>query len=142
MERKLLPHEQESYPQEQYAKEAEIRFDPQIVKESNKRYKSWSKEKLNSILEEGKRIVSRIMELMDRPVTDPEVQQLVRDYHKYMENYFHQTQQSFDGLAELYVIDEQFTAYYEKIKHGLAEYLSQAMHHYCNTEFKELTTHS
>jgi hypothetical protein len=35
------------------------------------------------------------------------------------------------GLAEMYVTDERFKAYYEKILHGCAEFLRDAINIYC-----------
>ena len=142
MEQKFRTTESETFSQEDFTQEAEIRFDPQTVRESNQQYKNWSKEKIAEIQKEGAEILAKMSEMMHKPVTDAEIQALVRDYHSYMEHYYHVKREIFDGLAELYMIDERFTAFFEKIKAGLADYLSQAMHHYCNTEFKELTQHS
>ena len=39
------------------------------------------------------------------------------------------TGQTWD-VRDLYVMDERFTEYYEKINPGLAEFMRDAMHHY------------
>src|SRR5690349_8058646 len=136
MEIKRRPgQESEVFPQEELAQEAEIRYDPQVVRESQRRYKSWSKEKLAQIQAEASRILTKLATLMDRPIEDAEVQELIRDYHKYMENYYHVKLEIFLGLAEGYVTDERFGAYFEKVAVGLADYISRAMQYYCNTEF-------
>lgn len=138
--KKQFGEQNEEFSQEKLAHEAEIRFDQKTVRESNRRYKSWSKEKIEELKKEMKTIAMKIAELKDRPVSDREVQELVRDYHRHMENYYHVTQEIFIGLAELYSIDPTFADYFEKISIGLTDFLSQAMQYYCNTEFKELST--
>ena len=127
-----------NFPQEEYEKEAEVRFDPKIVKESNKRYRSWSKEKIEQLKAHAESILRRLALLKEKPVDTSEVMALIRDYHMYIENYYHVTQEIFMGLAELYIIDPSFTEYFEKFDVGLADYVSRAIQYYCNTEFKEL----
>jgi hypothetical protein len=48
-------------------------------------------------------------------------------------NFYTVTPEIYTGLARMYVEDERFTAVYEKYKHGLASFLSQAMLYYCKT---------
>ncbi|MCC7304069.1 TipAS antibiotic-recognition domain-containing protein [bacterium] len=138
METKKTEQQIEYFSQEEYGEEAKIRFDPKIVKESQRRYNSWSKEKFAQIQAEAKRILEKLATIMERPISDREVQTLVREYHTYMENYYHVTSDIFMGLAEIYTTDDRFTAYFEKVKMGLADYLARAMQHYCNAEFKEI----
>jgi hypothetical protein len=48
-------------------------------------------------------------------------------------DYFYEcTLEIFRGLGDLYVTDERFTAYYDKIKPGLAKFLRDAIHVYCD----------
>ena len=65
----------------------------------------------------------------------PAVQEDVDAYRRLIDEKFYPCNTLvFRGLAELYVTDERFTAYFEAFAPGFAAYLSQAMRRYCDTK--------
>jgi len=77
-------------------------------------------------------IYEKIVAGMGRGPADPEVQAAVADLRQSFCDYFYDcTPEIFKGLGEMYVADERFTAFYEKIQPGLAAFLSQAIAFYC-----------
>ncbi|MFA5927595.1 MAG: MerR family transcriptional regulator [Patescibacteria group bacterium] len=118
---------------QEYQEEARQRWGKDTVDQSVARVKSWSKEKLQSVKDEGGAIVNEIAEKMKAgvPPEDAEVRKLAGQYHRYMNNFYDCSLEIFEGLAKMYVADERFTANYEKIAPGLAQYVSGAMINYC-----------
>lgn len=118
--------------QEKYAKEAETMYDPETVRESNRRWKTYSKEKQSAILEESGAIMLRMAALLEAnvEVSDPRVQQCVAEWRANMENFWVPDLDQLVGLGELYNQDERFKANYEKAKPGLAAFYLAAIREY------------
>ena len=117
------------------------RFDQKVVAESKEKLQRLSQERLGAIKKEGEEIARALALLMPMPVESEQVQTLIRRHHQNIENFYHVTKELYQGLGELYVIDPDFTAFYNQFAAGLADYLSQAISYYCNTEFKEIYQH-
>ncbi|MBU0529133.1 TipAS antibiotic-recognition domain-containing protein [bacterium] len=65
------------------------------------------------------------------------MQQLVVDWQNHITQYYYNcTPYILQGLGEMYVADERFKAYYEKIKPGLSEFFSEAIEYYCDNIIK------
>ena len=65
---------------------------------------------------------------MDYGPADPAVQAAVAALRQSITDYYYDcSPEIFKGLGEMYVGDERFTAYCEKIQPGLATFLSQAI---------------
>jgi hypothetical protein len=101
-------------------------------RESHERTSKYTKEELKEILERGTRILSKLAELMERDPSDPEVQSLVGEWRKYISDSFYNcTIEILRGLGQGYVLDPRFRKNIDKVKVGLAEYLSKAIEYYC-----------
>lgn len=116
--------------QEKYAKEAETMYDPETVRESNRRWKSYSKDKRTAILNEGGEIMIKMADLMDLEPGDARVQALIGAWRANMENFWVPNLDHLVGLGELYNQDERFKANYEKVKPGLAAFYLAAIKEY------------
>jgi len=116
--------------QEKYAKEAETLYDPETVRESNRRWKTYSKEKQASILRESQQITLKMADLMGSEPGDPRVQACVAEWRANMENFWVPNVDQLVGLAELYNQDERFRSNYEKVKPGLAAFYLAAIEEY------------
>src|SRR5690606_9350250 len=57
-------------------------------RQSMERYKSWSEADLKRIQEEGKSITLHIANAMDKSIDDPEVQDLIKQHHQHMSNFY------------------------------------------------------
>lgn len=114
-----------------WTEEARERWGAEHVDESVRRTKRYTKADWKALYEEMGDLTSRIAEGMDRGPDDPAVQEQVARWHRIInERFYDCTPEIFRGLGDLYVDDPRFTATYEKIRPGLAQFLRAAMHIY------------
>ena len=74
--------------QEKYAAEAAQRWDPELVRASNRRWKSYSKEKQQAIMQEGNAVYTAIMENMDAGAASEVVQDSVGRWHQHLRHFY------------------------------------------------------
>lgn len=117
---------------DQYGDELNSKYDPEIIKAANEKYKSKSKYQIQQQDELTNRLNETIKEAMS--INDPcnEISQKMCELHKewimfYWPKYDKLAHYS---LVEMYTQDERFTAYYDKIQPGAANFLFEAMKHY------------
>ncbi len=119
---------------EEYRQEVREKYDPKIVAESERRTGSYSKEDWAAIKAEGASINRRIAALIERDPSDAEAQETVERFFQHINDCFYTcTPEMFRGLGKMYVQDPRFTAFYEKIKPGMAEFMRQAMRIYSDS---------
>jgi len=119
--------------QEQYAEEARQRWDPQLVDESMKRWKSYSPEKQKAIIAEGGEIYTEIFENMEEGLKtdDPEIQAGVAKWHQNMRYFYEPTIDILSGLGQAYRDSPDFRATFEKFSPEFPEFLCEAIQVYC-----------
>ena len=71
-----------------------------------------------------------IADLMDRAPDDPQVQQQIARHHAWIERFYPAPAEVYRGLGRLYVEHEEFRAFYEKYRPGLASFMQAAMAYY------------
>lgn len=120
---------------EKYAEETKEKYgDTDAYKESMKKTSKYTKEDWARIKAMDEQIYEKIIANMDKGIADPEVQSAVAEKRQQITNNFYNcTIEIFRGLADLYVNDPRFTANIDKNKEGLAKFLSEAMHYYCDS---------
>ncbi|SCG40317.1 MerR family transcriptional regulator [Micromonospora inositola] len=115
-----------------HAEEAEQRWgDSEAYRESNRRTASYSKEDWLRNKAENEEWGRRVAAVMDSgaPADSPEAMELAEEHRQLISRWFYEcSYEIHTGLADMYVADPRFTAYYEKIRPGLAAYLSEAIH--------------
>jgi DNA-binding transcriptional MerR regulator len=74
--------------EELYAMEAEKIYDPDTVKESNRKWKSYGKDKQRWILDEGRQIYLDLAAAMPKGADSPEVQAIVGRWRTNMSNFW------------------------------------------------------
>lgn len=116
-----------------YAEEAKQRWGTtDAYAESQKRTSKYTKEDWARIQKEGSEIYEGLAVLMDRNPSDPDVQDLAKRFHEYLNrNFYTCSLQILAGLGEGYVSDARFTATFDKVKPGLAVFLRDAIRVYC-----------
>lgn len=116
-----------------YAEEARQRYGSDIMDRTEQRTSAYTKEDWASIMTRWEEIYNKVIAAMDRGPADPEVQEAVHELRQHITDYFYDcTPEIFRGLGDLYVQDERFTANIDKHKEGLALFLRDAMHLYCD----------
>jgi len=113
--------------QEQYAKEAEQLYDPAIVKESNRKFKSLSLAEKQHIFDEGNQVYADMLAAMPKGVASPEVQATIERWCKHMDYFWTPKLEQLMGLAEMYTTDTRFKANFDKIDPRLAEFIREAV---------------
>ncbi|WP_232698732.1 MerR family transcriptional regulator [Brevibacillus daliensis] len=117
----------------EYAEEAKERYGKEIIEETHKRTDAYSPNDWATIMEQQNAIYQTIAENMDKGPSHPLVQQAVGEWREHItKHYYECTLEIFRGLGDMYVADERFTQNINKVKPGLAAFLRDAMHIYCD----------
>lgn len=119
--------------EEEYRKEARARWGNEVVDESVRRTSKFTKEDWAEIGAESNEINQAMASLMGRDPAEAEVQKWIGRWYKLINDRFYTvTPCVFRGLGDGYVADSRFTAFYDKVKPGLAEFMRAAMHVYAD----------
>ena len=118
--------------QEMYAEEARQRWDSDLVDQSMKLWKSYSPEKKQQVLDEGKAVYVDILANMEAG-KDPggaEVQGCLVRWHKHMRYFYEPTWAILRGLGQGYANDPAFRVNFEKMHPDLPDFLNDAIQIY------------
>jgi len=113
--------------QEKYAKEAEQMYDPETVKASQKKWKSYSKEDKQRIADEGNAAYEAIAAAIPLGASSPQAQAGVEQWRKHMDYFWTPSLDQLVGLTELYNSDPRFKGNFDKIDPQLAEFMREAV---------------
>ena len=113
--------------QEKYALEAEQMYDPETVRASNRKWKSYSAAKKESIMAEGNVIYTDMIAAMPKGAASPAVQTIVERWRKHMDYFWTPKLEQLLPLAEGYVDDPRFKANFDKMNPALAEFMRDAV---------------
>ncbi|MFK3980919.1 MerR family transcriptional regulator [Micromonospora sp. NPDC050397] len=117
---------------DEHAAEAEQRWGgTEAYRESARRAGQYSKEDWLRNKAENADWGERFVALMDSgaPADGPQAMALAEEHRQLITRWFYECPyEAHTGLADMYLADPRFTAYYENIKPGMAAYLNQAIH--------------
>ncbi len=113
--------------QEKMAAEAEQKYDAATVRESNRKWKAYGKEKQQAILAEGNQVYVDLIAAMPKGAKSPEVQAIIERWRKHMDYFWTPNLDQLLGLAEMYNNDPRFKANYDAMHPGLAEFMREAV---------------
>ena len=122
--------------QEKYALEAEQLYDPETVRESNRRWKSYSVAKKEAIMAEGQAIYLDMVAAMPKGADSKEVQGIVGRWRKHMDYFWTPNLDQLLALANGYNDDPRFKANFDKINPQLAEFMREAVKVYVANQKK------
>ncbi|MEO3778198.1 MerR family transcriptional regulator [Micromonospora sp. B11E3] len=115
-----------------HAEEAQRRWGgSEAYRESARRVAGYGKEDWLRNKAENADWGRRFVEVMDSgaPADGPTAMALAEEHRQLVSRWFYEcTYEIHTGLADMYVADERFTAYYEAIRPGMAAYLNEAIH--------------
>jgi MerR family transcriptional regulator, thiopeptide resistance regulator len=113
--------------QAEYSKEAEQKYDPEIVKASNKKWKQYSEAEKQRIGDEGNQIYADLLAAMPEGEASPKVQAIIERWRRHLSYFWTPNPEQLLGLADLYNEDPRFKANYDKIHPDLAEFMRKAV---------------
>lgn len=122
---------------QRYEREVSAQYDPDLVAESNRRVRNMSKAQWQTLQGEGEEINQGLAALMDRDADDPEVQALIARHYAMMNKFYPVSAEIYRGLGQLYVTNDEFRAFYDKVRPGLAGFLQPAMAYYAEHTLAE-----
>ena len=123
--RDLTPQEQKAY-----ADEAEERWDPLVVKESNRRYNALSEAEKRAQKEEMNSLYNEWSLLVGTDPAGPSAQALVERWRRGIEFFWSPDAVSLLGLAQLYNTDPRFKKNYDQFAPGLASFILECVEEY------------
>lgn len=119
--------------QEKYALEAEQMYDPETVRESNRKWKAYSAAQKEAILAEGKAVYLDMIAAMPKGAASAEVQAIVQRWRKHMDYFWTPSLEQLLALANGYNDDPRFKANFDKMHPQLAEFMREAVAIYVKT---------
>ncbi|WP_239934895.1 MerR family transcriptional regulator [Streptomyces sp. CBG31] len=132
----LTPEEKfevfEGYDPDQYADEARQRWGhTDAYRESQRRTASYTKADWQRLKDEFDALHTRVAELLAQgvPADAPEAMDAAEEHRRFIDGaHYPCDARMHTCLADMYVADPRFTATYEAIRPGLAQYLHDAIH--------------
>lgn len=111
-----------------YQQEAEQLYgNTNAWKQSQERTRHWTKADVERVKREGKEFLQVLAAGMDRAPGSPEAQALIAQHRAGINTFYDCTDEIYAGLADLYVNDARFAAYYDTARPGLANWVREAM---------------
>lgn len=109
--------------EKEYAEEAMERWDPQVVRESHRRYAALTPEQKKAMKAAGEEHLRQWAALIGTDPAGPQARAMVEQWRKGIEFFYTPTPEILVGLARMYVDDERFKATYDKVDPRLADYV-------------------
>lgn len=119
--------------QAEYEKEAAQKYDPQVVKASNKKWKNYTPAEKQAVLAEGNAVYTAFLQSMPAGAGSPEAQACVERWRRHMDSFWTPNLEQLLGLADLYNEDPRFKANYDRLDPGLAEFVRAAVKIYVSS---------
>jgi len=116
--------------QEKYAAEAEKMYDPETVRASNRKWKAYSADQKQRILEESKQIYVELIAAMPQGAESAEAQTLVERWRVNMDYFWMPGLDQLLALASMYGEDPRFRANFDQLDPGLADFMKAAVQVY------------
>jgi DNA-binding transcriptional MerR regulator len=101
-------------------------------KQSQERYGKLSDAEKQKIGQAGHDLVKEIASHMPDGAKSEVVQKLIGQHYEALRTFYDPNTQMYRGLAEMYVGDPRFAAFYEKFTPGLAQFMCDAMVEFCD----------
>ena len=113
--------------QAEYEKEVMQMYDPETVKASTKKWKSYTDAEKQRIGEEGNAIYGGFLQALPKGPASPEAQACVARWRRHIEYFWVPDETQLLGLANGYNDDPRFKASFDKIHPDLAAFIREAV---------------
>lgn len=119
-----------------YGKEIREKYGAETVNKSNQKVKGMSQEQFAEVTKLGTEVIETLQAAFKTGDPAGELAQKAADLHRqwlcfYWDSY---TKEAHAGVAQMYVDDPRFTAYYDEQQPGTAKFLRDAVHIYTGIE--------
>lgn len=113
----------------EYGAEIREKYGEDTIKASNEKFMNMSKEQYEEFEKLGQEILETLEVALDTGDPAGELAQRACELHKrwLLFTWKEYSKEAHAGLAQMYVDDERFTAYYDKIRPGMAAFLRDAV---------------
>lgn len=130
--KKMLVDENE----QKYGKEIREKYGDEAVEKSNERFRNMSKSDYEAMTSLGVQVMETLAEAMKTGDPSSPLAQKAAELHRQWLSYHwpEYNKEAHANLAQMYVEDERFTAYYDRVQPGATKFLRDAIHIY--TGFK------
>ncbi len=122
--------------QAEMEKQAVELYDPETVKASSRRWKSYSAEEKQRVMDEGHANYQAFIDAMPKGPTSPEAQAIVERWRKHMDYFWTPNLEQLVGIANGYVDDPAFRANFDAMHPNLAEFVRDAVTEYVKKQKK------
>jgi len=124
--------------EKKYGKEIREKYGNETVDKSNAKVMNMTQEQHDEVTELAEQVTQTLAEAYKTGNPAGELAQKAADLHKQWLCYFwsEYSKEAHAGLAQMYVDDERFTAYYDKEQPGTAEFLRDAIQIYTGMQNK------
>ena len=115
--------------EKKYGKEIREKYGDETVDKSNKKLKDMTEEQYAELEKLGRDVIDTLSKAFETGDPAGELAQKAADLHRQWLSYSwpSYSKEAHAGLAQMYVDDERFTAYYDKNQPGLAAFLRDAI---------------
>jgi DNA-binding transcriptional MerR regulator len=122
--------------EKKYGSEVREKYGKDAVERSNNKIKNMTQEQYKAVTKLGEEQMNTLAEAFKTGDPAGELAQKAADLHKqwltfYWDSY---SKEAHAGIAQMYVDDERFTAYYDKVQPGTAKFLRDAILIYTGME--------
>ncbi|MFD0694024.1 MerR family transcriptional regulator [Paenibacillus sp. GCM10027628] len=122
--------------EKKYGREIREKFGEDTVNKSNEKLKNMTQEEHNEVTRLASEVATTLAEAFKTGDPASELAQKAADLHKQWLTYYwsEYSKEAHAGLAQMYVDDERFKAYYDEIQPGTAEFLRDAVRIYTGVQ--------
>lgn len=115
-----------------YGKEVREKYGEEAVDRSNAEFKNMTPKQYEELSRLSEEVLSTLAEAFKQGDPAGELAQKAADLHRQWLTYFWKeySKEAHAGIAQMYVDDERFKAYYDRDQPGTAEFLRDAIHIY------------
>jgi hypothetical protein len=103
-------------------------------KQSQERVGKMTQADMDRIKDDTDVLMKKIVAVSEKGPADAEVQALIAKHYNGLRMFYEPNVIMYKGLADMYVDDARFTAYYDAYKPGLALFMRDAMYAFCDAQ--------
>lgn len=121
--------------EQKYGQEVREKYGEEAVEKSNRKLSNMTEEQYTAVQQLEADMFASLEQAMEEGDSASILAQKAADLHRQWLSFYWDTytKEAHAGVAQMYVDDERFTTYYDKVRPGLAKFLRDAVHVYTGT---------